>query len=504
MSAPALSQHLSLLLNCPVVIAVIFVSGFGGTFQYGFSLSVMASPSAFIKQLVNQTCLERYNLSLEEWQVSVIWSCTMSIFCIGGFVGSLVVSSLTTRLGRKRCLLFNNFLAIFGAILMVLSQTARSFEMIMVGRLIYGINAGVGLSAHTRYLIECAPTKLRGMVGVSLATFVAFGKFSGQLLGIRELLGTEKNWHWLLGFNGFTALFQLLTLPFLPESPSFLLVERGDRKASETALKRLWGDKDYSKVVEEMLREKAALQSVRDHSVLELFQNPTVRWQLLTVIAAFISLQFCGINAVYFYCFDVFRAAGIDENKLPYAALGTGLCELLFSVVCFMMIESIGKIALLISGCIGMSTAMILLIVTLFLQNHVSWMPYCSMVLVFIFIFFFSCGPAATVVPLPGEILTQSFKSAGYAVGCTINWAGLFLLGMLFPILAENMGNFCFVIFPVVCLICALHMKLNVPETKNRTALEITAEFERMHSKASQKKQAAEGELGVIIHETEL
>ncbi|XP_061589379.1 solute carrier family 2 member 11, like [Cololabis saira] len=504
MSARALSQHLCLLLQYPVVIATIFISGFGGSFQYGFSLSVMTSPSAFIKQLLNQTCVERYNLLLEEWQVSVIWSCTISIFCIGGLVGSLVVTSLNTRFGRKRCLLLNNFVAIFGAVLMVLSQTARSFEMIMVGRLVYGISAGVGILAHTRYLIECAPTKLRGMVGVSVATFVAAGKFSGQLLGIRELLGTEKNWHWLLGFNGFTALFQLLTLPFLPESPSFLLLERGDRKACETALKRLWGDKDFSKVVGEMLREKAAMQGVRDHSVLELFQNPTIRWQLLTIIATFISLQFCGINAVYFYCFDVFRAAGIDEDKLPYAALGTGLCEMLFSVVCFMMIESIGKMALLFSGCVGMCTALILLIVSLFLQNHASWMPYCSMVFIFIFIFFFSSGPAATIVPLPGEILTQPFKSAGYTLGCIINWAGLFVLGMGFPILAENIGNFCFIIFPVVCILCGLHIKCNVPETKNRTILEITAEFERMHSKAS-KKQSTEGDHGgITIHETKL
>lgn len=43
---------------------------------------------------------------------------------------------------RKRCLLLNNFVAIAGAVLMLLSRTARSFEMIMVARLIYGINSG--------------------------------------------------------------------------------------------------------------------------------------------------------------------------------------------------------------------------------------------------------------------------------------------------------------------------------------------------------------------------
>lgn len=44
---------------------------------------------------------------------------------------------------------------------------------------------GVSLSAHTIYLVECAPKRLRGMVGVTVATFISLGKFCGQLLGIR-------------------------------------------------------------------------------------------------------------------------------------------------------------------------------------------------------------------------------------------------------------------------------------------------------------------------------
>lgn len=47
-----------------------------------------------------------------------------------------------------------------------------------------------------------------------------------------------------------------------------------------------------------MLEEKAALQSVRSHSVMELIKNQTLRWQLLTIFVTFTTLQLCGINAV--------------------------------------------------------------------------------------------------------------------------------------------------------------------------------------------------------------
>ncbi|XP_074546484.1 solute carrier family 2 member 11, like [Halichoeres trimaculatus] len=493
-------QYITLLLDCPAVIAAIFAAGIGGTFQYGFSISVMTSPSAFIKELVNVTCLKRYDVALEQWQLSLIWSFMVSIYCVGGLLGGIMAGSLLSRFGRKRCLLLNNFVAITGAVLMICSQTAMSFEMIMVGRLLYGINSGLGLSAQTLYLVECAPKRLRGMVGVTVGSFISLGKFGGQLLGISELLGTHERWPWLLGFNGFTALVQLSTLPFLPESPSFLLLDKGDRPACEKALRRLWGNKDHSMKVEEMLQEKVALQRVRSRSVLELIQDKTMRWQNITIFVVFGALQLCGINAVYFYSFDVFRAAGIQPHQLRYAALGTGLCELCTSLACFMIIEKAGKITLLSRGYIGMAVTLILLTITLYLQTHISWMPYCSMVLIFIFIFFFASGPAGASAPLPGEILTQSYKTAGYTIACSLNWSGLFVLGMIFPILVEKLDYFCFLIFLFFCTVCGLFVRFNVPETKNRTALEIAVEFKRMHSDSerSQINKSTEQNLNTI------
>lgn len=56
-----------------------------------------------------------------------------------------------------------------------------------------------------------------------------------------------------------------------------------------------------------------------------------------------LSLSLCSHNTtlfffptpqVYFYSFDVFHAAGIQEDQLSYAALGTGLCELITSFAC--------------------------------------------------------------------------------------------------------------------------------------------------------------------------
>ncbi|XP_058268325.1 solute carrier family 2 member 11, like isoform X2 [Hemibagrus wyckioides] len=439
------------LLKSPVLVAVILVTGIGGTFQYGFHISVLTAPSAYIKELVNSTCVQRYGLSLEHWQLSLIWSFIVSMYCIGGLLGSLCAGHIAFTYGRKICLMLNNVVAICGAVLMVLSKTAHSFEMIMAGRFIYGINAGVSLSVHTMYILDCAPKNLRGMVGASVGSFVALGKFFGQLLGISEILGTEALWPFLLAFSALTGLLQLVCFYFLPESPRFLLLNRGDKSACEKALRQLRGSHaDFTSEVEEMLEECVALQSVRNHSVLELLLARSIRWQLYTILITFITLQLCGINAVYLYASDVFRAAGIPAHNLRYVTLGTGLCEFSTAVVCV----------------------------------HVSWMPYCSMVLIFVFIISFCSGPSCITATLPGELFTQSFQSPAFTVACTLNWMGLFFVGMVFPLIVEHLDYFCFLIFFVFCFANAVFFWYNVPETRNKSALEITAEFERMHSKA--------------------
>ncbi|XP_051907730.1 solute carrier family 2 member 11, like [Hippocampus zosterae] len=495
MSRPTMLQHLTLLWDCPLVIVVIFISGIGGTFQYGFGISSMTSPSAYIKELVNQTCIQRYDVYLRDWQVSLIWSFTVSIFCIGGLLGSLLAAPCLSTIGRRKCLLFNNLVAMVGAVLMLLSQRAMSFEMIMAGRFLYGVNAGISLCAHSLYTVECTPKILQGVVGVTIATFISMGKFVGQLLGLSELLGTEDRWPWLLGFSGFAALFQLVSLSFLPESPKFLLLNQGDQRACEKALTRLWGNKDHSVEVEEMLEEKVTLQNTRSRSVMELFRERSIRWQLITIIVTFLSLQLSGLNAVYFYSQEVFRAAGIHEDQLRYATLGTGMCETLSSLVCFVIIERAGKKVLVFAGFMAMTVALVLLTITLYLQHYIPWTSYCSMALIFIFLFSYSIGPAGVLAPLPGVIFTQAFKASAFTVGFAINWIGMFIVGMLFPILVENLDSFSFVIFLLVCLTTGLYVYFNVPEMKNKSALEIAVDFDRMHSKSGRWKGKKKDEL---------
>ncbi|XP_029941491.1 solute carrier family 2, facilitated glucose transporter member 9-like [Salarias fasciatus] len=466
------------LCRYPVLIFVVFVCGLSGPFHYGYNISVMNSPSKFIKALINDTLLERYNTTHDNSKVDSIWSATVSLFSLGGAVGSVAAGFLLSHLGRKKCMLLNAILVMAAAILMLTSKSAGSFEMIMIGRFLYGMNAAIGVAAHTLYMTECAPKHLKGTVSQTIINFTCLGRVCGMLLGLSELLGNEDYWVFLLGFIIITAFLLLVSLAFLPESPSFLLLNRGDRLECERALKKLWGDGDHSGAMEEMLQEKAALETADTVSVCGLMRDKRVCWQLITLIVTFVSLPLSGVIAVYFYSFEVFRAAGLEENLFPYLALGMSTVEFVSSFFAFPLAARKGTRFQLMLGYGIMAGTLVCLTISLALQSYTTWMPYVSIALIFIFVAGCAMGPGAATPALPTQIFPHAFKSAALSLGSCVAWLALFTIGMSFPHMVEKIHHYCFLIFLVVCVLCGLFVTFKFPDIKNHGARQVAVAFE--------------------------
>lgn len=68
----------------------------------------------------------------------------------------------------------------------------------------------------------------------------------------------------------------------------------------------------------------------------------------------------------------------------------------------------------------------------------------------------------------------------------------------------EKLDYFCFLIFLFSCFICGLYMKFNVPDIKNKTPLEIAAEFDKMHCKPKREDVTEKYTNRIISYETKL
>ncbi|XP_031197815.1 solute carrier family 2, facilitated glucose transporter member 9 isoform X3 [Mastomys coucha] len=422
------------------LVVAALVGAFGSSFLYGYNLSVVNAPTPYIKAFYNETWYRRHGHPIDPDTLTLLWSVTVSIFAIGGLVGTLMVKMIGKFLGRKSTLLVNNGFAITAALLMACSLQAGTFEMLIVGRFIMGVDGGIALSALPMYLNEISPKEIRGSLGQVTAIFICIGVFSGQLLGLPELLGKESTWPYLFGVIIVPALVQLASLPFLPESPRYLLFEKHDEAGATKAFQTFLGKEDVSQELEEALAESRVQRNLRLVSVLELLRAPFVRWQVITVIITMASYQLCGLNA--------------------------GL-----------VIERLGRRPLLIGGFGLMALFFGTLTVTLTLQDQAPWVPYLSIVCILAIIASFCSGPGGIPFILTGEFFQQSERPAAFIIAGTVNWLSNFVVGLLFPFIQKSLDSYCFLVFATICIAGAIYFYFVLPETKNRTHAEISQAF---------------------------
>nr|XP_023502499.1 solute carrier family 2, facilitated glucose transporter member 11 isoform X5 [Equus caballus] len=382
-----------------VLLLTICAAGIGGTFQFGYNLSIINAPTLHIQDFTNETWWARTGQPLPDHLVLLVWSLIVSLYPLGGLFGALLAGPLAIKLGRKKSLLVNNVFVVAAAILFGFSRRAGSFEMIMLGRLLVGVSAGVSMNVQPMYLGESAPKELRGAVAMTSAIFTALGVVMGQVVGLRELLGGPQAWPLLLASCLVPGLLQLASLPLLPESPRYLLIDCGDTEACLAALQRLRGPADVAGELAELEQERAACRDRRARRPWELFRERALRRQVASLVVLGSAMELCGNDTVYAYASGVFREAGIPEEKVQYAIIGTGSCELLTAFVSCVVIERLGRRVLLMGGYCLMTCWGSVFTVALYLQSSIPWMPYLAMSCIFAFILSFGIGPGG-LVPL--------------------------------------------------------------------------------------------------------
>uniref|UniRef100_A0AAR2K308 Solute carrier family 2 member 11b n=1 Tax=Pygocentrus nattereri TaxID=42514 RepID=A0AAR2K308_PYGNA len=168
------------------LLAAVLAACIGGTFQYGYNVSVISSPTKAVQAFINETWVERHGAEIPTQLLMFLWSSIVSVFGIGGFIGASVGGTLAMKFGRKGTLLFNNSFALLAALLMGMSYYADAFELLILGRFLSGVNAGVAICVEPLYLGEIAPRALRGAMAMGTSIFISGGILTGQVMGLRS------------------------------------------------------------------------------------------------------------------------------------------------------------------------------------------------------------------------------------------------------------------------------------------------------------------------------
>ncbi|OON15589.1 hypothetical protein X801_08604, partial [Opisthorchis viverrini] len=229
--------------------AILFVTAISTSFQFGFHTGVINAPYQvvdfvslpsvqLISDFIGNVTADRHG-SADEAYVTVIASVCVSGFLIGGLAGALISGLLANKLGRKRAILVLSVPCVLGCIFIMVCQAVRSFEIIIVGRLLVGVACGAYTAVGPLYMSEIVPLSVRGAAGVLNQLMIVFSLLLSQILGLRQLMGTKDLWPYLLGKRNFIAILHsgLNIIPCIlgsallllcPESPRYLYIIKRD------------------------------------------------------------------------------------------------------------------------------------------------------------------------------------------------------------------------------------------------------------------------------------
>ncbi|KAG7237599.1 hypothetical protein INR49_032045 [Caranx melampygus] len=445
-----------------------------GSLQFGYNTGVINAPEQKLRSFFYNVSSERYGEPFSQGTITMVWSFSVAIFSVGGMIGSFSVGAMVNKFGRRKSMLINNILALLGAGLMGLSTLSRSFEMIIIGRLIIGVFCGLCTGLTPMYVGEVSPTAVRGAFGTLHQLGVVIGILVAQIFGLEFLLGSDTLWPLLLALTAIPAVLQSIMLPFCPESPRYLLIVLNQEEEARKALVRLRGCEDVSDDIQEMREEGMKMAMEKKVTIAELFRSPKYRQPIIIAIVLQLSQQLSGINAVFYYSTGIFADAGVTQPI--YATIGAGLVNTVFTVVSLFLVERAGRRTLHLIGLAGMAICALVMTIALSLGKINPSLNYLAIVAVFGFVASFEMGPG----PRPAAMAVSGFS----------NWTANFLVGIGFPKLKELCDQYVFIIFIVFLIFFFIFTFLRVPETKGRTFDDIAEGFAASAGKSSQGPEA--------------
>lgn len=246
------------------------------------------------------TLLERYDLKLTPSSLEILWSTVVSLFLVGGAIGSVTGASIANKFGRRGCLYICAVLLLLGAFCFYLCRPLGSVELLLVGRLLVGLAGGLITACMPMYHNELAALSQRSKFSPFCPMGLTVGVVIAQIVSLRSVLGSEQHWHLALAFYGILVVVCFAPFRWYPESPKWLYIVKGRKQEAAQELQRLRGYSAESEALQAELdtMEQEAKVKSKPSSYMEVLRNPKLRLPLIIVCAYLGGQQISGINAV--------------------------------------------------------------------------------------------------------------------------------------------------------------------------------------------------------------
>jgi sugar porter (SP) family MFS transporter len=423
------------------------VAALGGLL-FGFDTAVIAGTTGALTELYNLTP------AMLGWTVScALW---------GTVVGSLLAGIPGDRIGRRDSL---RWMAVLFFVSAAGCAIAWDWYSLVVFRFIGGLGVGGASVLGPMYIAEIAPGKWRGrLVGVfqfNIVFGILAAYFSNYLVGLAGFGDAE--WRWKLGVEAAPALLFYIALFGIPRSPRWLVKQQ--RVEEARAVLTATGEPNVEAELADIVQSVRAEQGLKSEPLLKAkYRMPIL---LAVTIGSFSQLS--GINAILYYSNDIFARAGFDKVSGDLQSVAIGFTNLVFTILAMMVIDKIGRRALLLIGSVGMTICLGGTAAVMITGSYAQLLVW--FLIGFIASFAFSMG--AVVWVYMSEIFPNRVRAKGQSLGSFAHWLMNAIISWAFPILAAASGGYPFVFFAAMMALLFFLVLSFYPETKGVTLEEL-------------------------------
>lgn len=438
---------------------IYFFGSFGGIL-FGYDIGVMTGALPFLQH--------DWNLQNSAGVVGWITSAVM----FGAIFGGALAGNWSDKLGRRKMILISSLVFALGSVLSGISPNNGQYYLIVV-RIFLGLAVGASSALVPAYMSEMAPANLRGRLSGVNQTMICLGMLVSYVMDfLLKGLPEQLAWRLMLGLAAVPAVILFLGVLKLPESPRFLIKNNRLDEAKLVLSYIRPADQvepELKNIQETALNDK---EISKDTSIKTLFSGK-FRYLVIAGIGVAAFQQFQGANAIFYYIpLIIQKATGKAASSVLMWPIVQGILLVLGSLLFLVIADKFNRRTLLTLGGTVMGLSFILPVILKFLFPNMSPMMIVLFLCIYVAFYSFTWAPLTWVIV--GEMFPLAVRGKASGIASSANWIGSFLIGLLFPIMTENMSQeIVFAIFGIICLLGVLFIRTRVPETKGHTLEEI-------------------------------
>ncbi|KFX96367.1 hypothetical protein V490_03371 [Pseudogymnoascus sp. VKM F-3557] len=395
---------------------------------------------------------------------------------VGKLIGALACGPISERYGRKTAVAIMACISLVGVTLQTSATTAAQF---LLGRVINFAMTGFCVVVTPIYQAECAPAELRGLISATIQFQIALGQLIASLVnfGTQNMKG-DISWRIPIGLQFIVPVIILALLPFMPESPRWLL-SKGRKEQAAKSLRVLRGKKIPERQIEWEITALANYSGNEDKGTWkEVFNKDNRKRTGIAVLVMFFQ-QITGQAFTSQYSIVFYQQQGFDNSFL--LGVGNTIIGLACTGCCSLFIDRYGRRPILLTGAAAMA-ALLLILGGVGAEKHPNQNEKNTMVasvMLFGGAYALSWAPISYVIL--GEVSSQRVKEKTNDLAVSVSVITTFIVSFTLPYLLNApyaaLGakvGFIYGSFAVVAVIIAYFM---IPEMKGRTLEEIDQLF---------------------------